>query len=70
MSNQKEKHISLSQYAWEFQKIGDLSMKMAEKMRAKAWKSPDKKIRTKRNIRTPLLTPEEWGRIWDKTYKP
>lgn len=62
----KQKHQSLAEYCWEHRKIIDLPMQMAELMKAEAWKDPEHKVRAKKDLKTPLLTPRGWDPIWEK----
>jgi len=63
------RHVSLSQYAWEYHGITDLNMTQAIHMRNDAWIGEhSKKTRSKHDRTTPLLMPRDWAKIWAKHY--
>lgn len=59
-------YISLAEYAWEFHKRNDLDMALAIKLKDAAFNIPNKKIREKKNIKTPLLQTAQWHKVWDE----
>ena len=61
-------YISLAEYAWEFHKKNDLNMEDAVKLKEVAFGFAAKKIRFRKDIRTPLLRSSNWHPIWDKHF--
>ena len=65
----KTDKILLSEYLWDYHRLNDMPMDVAERLKSEAFKHPNhitKTLKRKMNRPAPMLKPEHWEEVMDK----